>query len=251
MVFRDNNVLDDECFCHASVRAMVNRLHAIHPEQVPKSAEVFYIRDEQRFAREAMTFIAQNRREGFVGDMFTFSYVFAELFGVDVHLYHPEETTLSIVAFAKYHLYLRYHEGKFNLMLPQLQQVQYVRPTGLIRTSSRASLPLFRLTSLEKSFVPPNILDYRVHHLCIYDVGLHCVELIRGTAWSSFLSVNQYAYVVGKVLVSDSLQVLSCVSSRGQCGPRFYVDVVPFQLYVIVESSIEEALKAIRIERLY
>jgi len=249
LLFRDNQRLNEECFLHASVRAMVNRLHAIHPDQVPRSAEVFYIRDEERFKREALAFVMQNRREGFVGDMFTFSYLVAELFAVDVHLFHLEETTLSVVAFAKYHVYVRYNDGKFNLMLPRLQQAHFMRPMGITKMPSRTSLPMFHLND-NKPFIPPNILDYRVHHLCLYDTGLHAIEPIR-TSWPKMLRDHEYAYVVSKMVTTSALRVISCVSASGQCGPRFYVDVVPIQLYVIIEANMDEALKAVRIERTY
>lgn len=241
-------VQSDECFLCASVRAMVNRMHAIQPDKVPRSAEVFYIRDRERFKQESATFITQNRREGFVGDMFTFCYLFAESFKVDVHLFCPEEITLSVVAFAKYHLHICYKEGRFCLLLPRLSQAQFERPRGMIRSRSRTSLPVFRVSTIDKSFVPPNILDYRVHHLCLYDPGYHKVEPIRKN-WRQLLREDEYAYVCGRLLNSEDFKIISCVSRYGQCGPRFYVDVVPFQLYVVIETDMEEAFKAIKIEQ--
>lgn len=241
-------VQSDECFQYASVRAMVHRMHAIQPEQVPKSAEVFYIRDRQRFMREAVTFVTQNRREGFVGDMFTFGYLFAECFKVDVHLFCPDEITLSVVAFAKYHLHICYADGRFALLLPRQKQAAFERPRGVIRSPSRTSLPVFRVATIDKSFAPPNILDYRVHHVCLYDVGYHKIEPIRSN-WRQLLREGEYAYVCGRILNAEQIRLISCVSRQGQCGPRFYVDVVPFELFVVIEKDKDEALRAIRIEQ--
>lgn len=243
LLFATPDRLSETCFTHASVRALVNRLHAIQPEEIPKSAEILYIRDEERMKRECMAFIMQNRREGYIGDMFTFFYLACELYKIDVHLhYHEEEVHLSVVAFAKYHLHIQYNGERFNLLLPRLKLAKYVRPTGIIRHPSRTNLPRFKLTSLGKALVPPNILGYRVHYYCIYDKGLHAIEVMDEIT-------SDYAYVFGRVVTSDRVRCISCASRQGQCGPRFYVDVVPFEVYVVEEHSVEGALQAVKIEK--
>ena len=246
LIFERENQLSDVCFTHASVRAFVNRIHAIKPNEIPKSAEVFYMRDETRFKHESITFITQNRREGYIGDMFVFCYLFAELFHVDVHLFHPEEVNLSVIPFAKYHIYLRYNQGKFNLLLPHVKTVHYNRPTGIIRQPSRMRRPIYHLTTLDKALIPPCLLHYRVHYLCIYETGLHKIE----AAWENVLKYEEYAYVFGKIVIGNvSPKILSCVSRKGQCGPHFYVDVIPFEIYLIVEKNLQEAERAVMIEK--
>lgn len=251
LIFVNPNTLTDSCFTHASVRAFVNRIHAINPDDIPKSAEVFYIRDEARFKQEAMAFIMQNRREGYIGDMFTFFYLFCEMFKVDVHLFYGdrEDVVLSVVAFAKYHIYISYSGERFSLFLPRLKLTQYMRPMGIIKSPSRTSIPQFEITTLKKPMIPPNILGYRVHYLSIYETGLHALEPLRGNTWKRLLKCDEYLYVFGKIVSGNKLKCISCVSrDRGQCGPRFYVDNIPFEIYVIPERTIDEAAQAVWIE---
>ena len=243
--------LSETCFTHAPVRALINRLHAINPEEIPKSAEILYIRDEQRFRREANTFITQNRREGFIGDMFTFCYLFAEMFKVDVHLFRPEEVVLSAVAFAKYNIHIQYEESRFSLIPIQSTVVlpSYEPPLGIVRQPSRIIMGQYQIATLKKSLEPPRILEYRVHYQCIYDVGLHFIEPMHNKNWKSILKSNEYAYIWGNAIDGGKLKILSCVSNKGHANPRFYVDSVPFEIYLIVEKCLEDAERAIYIEQ--
>jgi len=249
IIFTQPGHLSETCFDNAAVRAFVNRIHSIQPNEIPKSAEVLYIRDEERFKQEATTFITQNRREGYVGDMFTFCYLFAEMYRVDVHLFHPEKVTLSAIPFAKYNIYIEYANGRFNLLLPTTHKTpEYSLLPGIVTRQTRTRIAEFQIVTLKKSLVPPNILGYRVHYQCIYDTGQHLIEPVRKT-WKEILKSKEYGYIWGKRLTDNEITLLSCVSQRGYSGPRFYIDTVPFEIYLVVEENIEDAKKAILIEK--
>lgn len=243
---------DTEFFTHPAIRAFVNRLHAIHPLEVPVSAEVFYIQNETRLEREAITFLNQNRQEGFVGDKFTMCYLFAELFQVDVHLYQPEEVVLSVVPFVKYHIHIQHEHHRFNLLLPRVpaKRSAYITPSGPRLGPFRTQFPLYCLNG-EISFVPPAIEGYQVHSLIVYkgnSQNIYSVDLVNGKTWTDILfDKSSFGYVWLKT-EPDTLEILSCISTKQRIAPRFYLNNFPCTLYFVVESSIEDAQKAIQIE---
>lgn len=227
----------EDCYTFASIQAFVNRLHSIHPNQIPRQAEQLFLRDQGRLVREGMTFLAQNRRNGFVGDKFTFCYLFAEVFSVDVHLYQPEEVALSVTPFAKYHMHLCHQKDHRFHLLFQAQEMSacpFQVPRGVYKSRPKIRMPKYFLN--KKPMIPPAVKEYRVHHLCIYQsANLYTIE---SAEWPT----DRYAYIYAQYEPHGKLDLLSCASKKGQTGAWFRLKSVPCAVYVVVGEEPEQSI---------
>lgn len=233
-------IQSEDCYSHPSVQAFVHRLHMIQPQQVPNSAEQFFLRDEKRMERECFTFLAYNRRYGYVGDKFTFCYLFAECFSVDVYLYQPEQVHISVMPFAKYsmHLYHQKNDHRFYLMFPEidLRPCPFITPKGVQRNSlRRIRMPKYYLN--KQPMIPPAVKEHTVHHVCVYEQK--DMYIVKSSDWPT----DQYAYIYSQYEPHGELELLSCVSKAGQTGAWFRLKSVPCAIYVAVGSNSEQAVR--------
>lgn len=239
----------DDYFMHPAVRALVRRLNAIHPETIPLSAELFHMQDQARLERETTTFLVQNHREGFVGDKFTFGYLFADLFRVDVHYHQPEEVCLSVYPFSKHHIHLTHENHRFGLIVPQrtIVRVSYRPPGGLLIARSNIQMPQFILYPDNRALVPPRERGYRVHslHLDNNDTPKR-LALMNGRRWEDSLTKNARGYVWVQYEPDGELILVSSVVHR--TDPRFYLKRFPCTIYFVIATLIEESREAILVE---
>jgi hypothetical protein len=218
------------------VRAFVNRLHKMYPNEIHQSANVFTVENPKRFKKEAISFIQKHQTEGFIFDKVTFCYILADLFNVHVVIYQPEEIFVSSdrLKELEYTLYLRHDRG-FELLVPSKRYArhEYDPPVGLQTQKSMQSLSLFELNG--HPFFPPSIIGYRMH-TCEHRTEEEKIYRITGT-WSD---VTLYVF-------DETFTLLTCVSKRGKADPHFF-GTGSNRIYVIFAKSLEDAKQAVQIE---
>lgn len=240
----------DELFAHPAVQALVSRLHAISPHDTPRSAEVFYLSDETRLRRECTTFITRNRREGYVGDKYTFCYLFSDLYYTVVYM---DDLPLTTVPFANHYEIRLVHQDntRFHLLVPL---VEANRP----RFTAHRYHPMIPAPSLrrgeytlvsgekgeEKPLVPPCIRGYRMHWTRVYKPS----GLFQIKAAHSWPSSEVYAYVWSED-DTGHMELLSCASARGKTGPRFLLGPQVVAIYLLEAESADSSFRGILIER--
>lgn len=236
-------------YLHQCIRSFVNRLHYTN-ESIPKSAELFFLNDENVFLAEGLKFIQQNSQESFISDKHTFAYLVSDLFKIHVHL---NNMVISHNSFEEdiYSMYIIEENGKFQLLTHYNNFTNcYKPPNGLEREKSNLSASMFVLRCCEvdsckiiDKFIPPSINGYTVHHCNIEKFDENLIYVVTPNPdklWRDVLKSNETLYVYA------GLECLTSVTYHGKSNPYFYVN--NGKLACVIKKNQDDADKAVRYE---
>jgi hypothetical protein len=217
--------LNPTCYEFPAVKAFVKRLHLIHPDTIPKSAETFYHTDTCKFRLEATAFLQRNREIGMITDKFVFGYLLCQLFKVSVTYYQPEAVRLNTPE--GYELHIRHENHQFTLSEPIVKQIRlsYGGAKGVTYNETKIIKPQYMLDGVVR-LVPP--CSKREHvHWCKIDTVDAEIHTIQGEGIYVFLN--------------DETNLLGYTSEK-LC--RFFI-LEPGTLMVVKAQSVEEAKRFI------
>ncbi len=192
-VFDRNEQLNPHCFEFPAVKAFVNRLHLIHPDVIPKSAETFYNIDTCKFRLEAVAFLQRNRDVGVITDKFVFGYLMCQLFRVAIVYYQPEEVHLGSAS--TYILHIKHENQRFTLMEPVVKQKRnsFGGAKGTLYNESKLLLPIYMMDHKIR-LAPPCIKGHQVH-CCVIDVVDDMIHTLYGN--NLYVFMNNIHNVIG------------------------------------------------------
>lgn len=240
-------LFDEECFKFSCVKTFVARLNAIYGEAAfPKSAETCVQTKRDSLLREGTKFLEQSEsREGYIYDRFTYGYLVADVFNVNVVI-HENQTMVHLSKNyladdgPLYDIHIRYDGTRFKALVPKINRV----PFNLINTKMKN----FELRRVSKDacdvvtcFSPPAVIGYRVYICYVNNREKNTMYTV--TQKNNFKFTEPTYIVIGDECVGYA-------DEKHSLNPYFYIKKPQDRVCIALVNakSIEDAMQCVQME---
>jgi hypothetical protein len=240
-------LFDEECFKFNCVKTFVARLNATHGEMLfPKSAETCFQTKREALLGEGSKFLEQSAtREGYIYDRFTYGYLVADVFNVNVVIHEERTIELSKNCLSEddplYEIHLSYDGTRFKALVPKINRV----PFSMAEAAKMKNFELRRVSKdvcdVVTCFSPPAVIGYRVYICYVNNREKNTMYTV--TQKNNFRFTEATYIIVGEECVGYADQ-------KHNLNPYFYLKEPNDRVCIALVNakSIEDAMQCVQME---